>query len=534
MRKLLVIGLDAATWRVMMPLIEQERLPNLQELVEEGTWGTLRSTIPPMSPLAWTSIATGVNAGKHGIYDFVAQDHGTYEVASVNLSHLTQPTIWDIFHVYGRKVGVVNFPLAFPPPNVESFFISGIGSPEQAVYAYPPELDTYLKSRGYRIHPRLRAHDGAKAYFDEVKALTKIQSELTIKLMKQWDWELLWVVFQGLDWVQHYLWDSDINGNNGVEAFYCYMDHVVGQLLEDAGDDWNIILLSDHGFRKIRAEIHLNNILEEWGYLEQGKTSRKSVRGIDKTFLKKGWELGGKLPQALRRRMKQYMPGAIRSDLRELQRSERLRLQETIAWEETRAFSFGYGGRVYIHKKMKYSQGTVTAEEYESLREEIITRLRSLKNPQTGEPVVGEIFRKEDVYIGDQLENAPDIVFTPSDFAYSVYGAFGDAWFHQSRDRVADHDMEGILIMKGKYIRRGVEIDADVVDITPTLLYLHELPILSSMDGRVLREALTEELLNGRQMQAIDSLKLDDKLRYTYDDAEQQDIEERLRDLGYL
>ena len=210
-----------------------------------------------------------------------------------------------------------------------------------------------------------------------------------------------------------------------------------------------------------------------------------------------------------------------------------MRLHQMIDWDQTRAFSFGYMGRIYIHTKGKYPQGTVGTDEYEKLREEIIAQLRSLRDPETGDPVVGEVFRKEEIYIGDQLENAPDIIFTPSDFAYAVYGDFGDAWFCHLRDRVADHDMEGILIMKGKDISRGVNLNAEVVDIAPTLLYLHGLPVLEDMDGRVLQEAFTKELTKKREVKTIKEVPIRSSEERLGEKA-QEEIEKRLRELGYL
>jgi predicted AlkP superfamily phosphohydrolase/phosphomutase len=530
--KTLVIGLDAATWRIMNPLIKQGKLHNIATLMKDGASGKLRSTIPPMTPLAWTSIITGVNPGKHGIYDFVTQDPKTYRVVPINYSYLTQPTIWDIFKAYGRKVGVVNFPLAFPPPKVDSFFISGLGSPEHEIYSYPPELDEYQKSCGYRIHPRFSPNKGTKRYFNEVKDLTEIQCDITIKLMKQWDWELLWVVFQGLDWIQHYLWNTTIDGENAVEAFYCYMDSIVGQLLKHVENDWNIVILSDHGFRMIKSEIHLNNILEKWGYLMRAEIPKELTKGIRASIFKAVWKLGQKLPVNLKQRLKQRIPKVIYSNLRELQ-NEQLRLHEVIKWNRTRAFSFGYMGRIYIHRKGKYSQGIVTSREYEELREEIIAQLKSLKDPETGKPMIGEIFRKEEIYSGDHLESAPDIVFNPFDFAYMVYGDFSDVWFHHSQVRIADHDMEGIIIMKGKNIRQGAIINCDVVDVTPTLLYLHGLPLLKDMDGRVLQNILTKELIEKQKVRIVKVIP-QYNIKHKPSEEEHHEIQKRLRDLGYL
>ncbi len=534
-KKVIVIGLDAATWRIMMPLIEQRKLPNLQMLMNEGARGILRSTMPPMTPPAWTSIATGVNPGKHGIYDFVSQDQETYRIAPVNPSTMKRPTIWDLFNAHDKKVGVVNFPLTFPPPKVKSFFISGLGSPEDGMFAYPPELYMYLKSKGYRIYPRFGPQSGTERYFEEVKELTEIQCETAIELMRQWDWDLFWIVFQGLDWIQHYLWNATVSGENAVEAFYCYMDSVVGRLSQEAQDNWNIVILSDHGFRGIKAEIHLNNILEEWGYLKRTEKLPKGIVNKLRDFaLEVGWKLGKTFPSSLKQWTKQHLPETIRSDLRKIH-GKHSQLHTMIDWGQTTAFSYGYMGRIYIHEQDRYPQGRVAAgSEYESLREEIIARLRTLKDPETKRPIVSEIFRKEEVYTGNRLKDAPDILFNPLDFHYMIYGDFGYAWFHRPEGRVADHDMEGILIMKGKEIQQGVELSADAVDITPTLLYLYDLPLLSDMDGRVLQEAMPEELLGERQVQIIEVPEQIGTLRYAYSEAERRDVERRLHDLGYL
>ena len=261
----LVIGLDSATWSIMTPLIEQGRLPNLGRLMDSGVSGTLHSTVPPMTPSAWTSIATGVNPGKHGIYDFVAQDRETYHITPVNYSQLRRPAIWDIFNSYEKKVGIVNFPLAFPPPEVDSFFISGISSPQTGSFAYPAHLMNLLRESNYEIYPPSGLRRDARLYMDGVKRLTDIQVGVTLRLMRQEPWDLMLAVFMGADWVQHYLWNKEINGTSAIHDFYQYIDVKLGEMLSEAEDDWNIMVLSDHGAREIEGEIHLNRLLEEWG-----------------------------------------------------------------------------------------------------------------------------------------------------------------------------------------------------------------------------------------------------------------------------
>ena len=534
MSRTLVIGLDAATWRVMSPLIKQNKLPNIQYLIQQGVSGKLRSTVPPMTPPAWTSIITGVNPGKHGIYDFTKQDRDTYQIIPVEYWKMPQPAIWDIFNMQNKKVGVFNFPQAFPPPEIKSFFISGIFSPKKKDIAYPSELNKFLKSQGYRIYPRFEARNGVKRYFNEVKKLTEIQCRTALELMLTKEWDLFWIVFQGIDWIQHYLWSSSISGESAVAAFYGYMDKVVGSFLDHAEKDWNILILSDHGFQKINAEIHLNRILEKWGYLKRKEFPEKKAGIIKKKAVKTGWEIAQKCPFFIKQMIRRNITDGLRSEIKKVRR-EHLNLSKVVDWENTKAFSFGYMGRIYIHEKGKYSKGIVKkGVEYENLCEEIIEKLKTLQDPYTKAPIVGDIFHKKDLYSGEQLDYAPDIVFNSSNFEYMCYGDFGETWINPPAGRQADHDMNGIFVIKGNGIRENIKINAQVIDITPTLLYLQGLPVLKEMDGRVLKEVFNEKFKKGNKLQSVDSFSLRKRKKYQMTKKEQQNIEKRLKDLGYL
>ena len=210
-------------------------------------------------------------------------------------------------------------------------------------------------------------------------------------------------------------------------------------------------------------------------------------------------------------------------------------LHETIDWSQTRAFCFGYMGRIYIHLKDKYPQGVVgSGAEYDNLREEIIERLMSLRDPQSHKPVIGEIYRKEEIYSGCKLESAPDITFNPANFAYMVYGDFGDCWLQNTDCRVADHDMDGVIIMKGKHICPGISITADVADITPTLLYLHDMPLLEDMDGDIIRQAIDREFLSKQHIKTVKATSSCSPACYKMSKEEEGEVEKRLQDLGYL
>jgi len=172
--------------------------------------------------------------------------------------------------------------------------------------------------------------------------------------------------------------------------------------------------------------------------------------------------------------------------------------------------------------------------EYDKLREEIIGCLVSLKDPHTQEHVIGKIYRKEEVFWGEKLDTAPDILFDPADFRYMIYGDFGDCWLQNTDCRDADHDMDGVIIMKGKHICPGVKITADVMDIAPTLLYLHDLPLFEDMDGNVIRQALDHEFLAKQNIKTIKVTLSHNPTCYKMSEEEQREVEKRLKQLGYL
>lgn len=352
--------------------------------------------------------------------------------------------------------------------------------------------------------------------------------------MKRYDWELFWVVFQALDWIQHYFWNETIDGEDAVADFYCHIDYITGRFLQEIKDKWNVVILSDHGFHKIEGEIHINNLLEKWGYLKRVEPSPSLPRGAKHSLFKPGFALWNKLSSHIRRQIGNRIPASISAYLRELKHKS-LRRHQLIDWSKTQAFSFGYMGRIYIHTKEKYPHGTVSAVDgYAKLREEIIGKLKSLQDPHTGQDIIDKVFRKEEIYTGDQFHNAPDIVFIPSNYEYMFFGDFGADWYNLPRNRVADHDREGILIMRGKDIRQVRSVKAEAVDIVPTLLYLNDLPLLPDMDGHVLQEALVEELVSRREIRTEKYVLRKNDVDTLLKEDDQQEIEKRLRDMGYL
>ncbi|PYK24434.1 MAG: phosphodiesterase, partial [Verrucomicrobia bacterium] len=139
--KVVVIGLDAATWTVIRPWMAEGKMPNLAKLMKAGVSGTLESILPPITPPAWTSFMTGKNPGKHGIFHFVETEHGGYAMNYANATSRRSPTVWKLLNNAGYSVGTMNIPFTYPPEPLNGFQISGMDTPsETSPFIHPPEL----------------------------------------------------------------------------------------------------------------------------------------------------------------------------------------------------------------------------------------------------------------------------------------------------------------------------------------------------------------------------------------------------------
>src|SRR6059036_19158 len=143
--KVVVIGLDAATWTVIRPCMAEGKMPNLAKLMKAGVSGTLESILPPITPPAWTSFMTGKNPGKHGIFHFMEAQPGTYGLRYLNAASRRAKTVWRMLSDAGYTVGTMNIPFTYPPEQLNGFQISGMDTPsEKSPFIYPPELRSEL------------------------------------------------------------------------------------------------------------------------------------------------------------------------------------------------------------------------------------------------------------------------------------------------------------------------------------------------------------------------------------------------------
>ena len=140
MKRTLLVGLDAACWEYLDPLLKSGRLPAIQKLIDTGYRGTLTSTMPPWTPTAWSSLVTAKNPGKHGIFDMFWRRPGSYDFALTNATIRRGTPFWAYLNDAGVRVGLVNVPFTHPPVAIDGFILCGFGTPESAGdLTWPPE-----------------------------------------------------------------------------------------------------------------------------------------------------------------------------------------------------------------------------------------------------------------------------------------------------------------------------------------------------------------------------------------------------------
>lgn len=538
--KLMVIALDGATFDLIAPWAKEGELPNMSRLMNQGAYGTLLSTLPPITGAAWASFQTGVNPGRHGIFDWLTRAPNSYRLVPISSLNVKRKTLWEFLSEQGLRVGVIGVPVTYPMKPVNGFMISDLLTPQGANYTFPKELQRELEAQvRYKVAPE---HWRGRAYINEwlrgLKEGLVARKEAALYLMKRYDWDFLMVHFMETDSVQHQMWHL-IDGVprakyrtshmecNPILEIYRLADAAIGDILQQAKDA-TVFVISDHGFGPLHNNVYLNNWLLEHGYL--------ALKRNPSTLLKRAAFQLGLTPENLFPLAERLGVLKKNSNLSVGQIHDRLGkfflATQNINWKRTRAYSYGNVGQIYLNIKGREPQGCVEPQEAEKLINEIIGKLREFKNPETGERVIKEIYRKEEIYTGD-LTLAPDILFLPTD----GYMAIGTSEFVSNRSISPSfggsgwHRMEGIFIGAGAQIKQGQLPAMKLVDLFPTIAYALGLPIPADLDGRVFDALFREEVIAHQAKTFVpDETPAEDGLTPAWE----KEIKERLRALGYI
>ncbi|AIY90174.1 alkaline phosphatase family protein [Geoglobus acetivorans] len=506
MVRVIVIGLDGATWDLIKPWADKGELPTFKKLMENGSWGHLESTIPPVTCPAWVSMLTGKNPGKLGIYYFRQPDWDSLTMRFVNIKWDEYNPLWKILNSEGYATTIVNVPTVTPDPTgyLGAYVQCPImGSENVDQFAYPEYVRHLLKELDYERLVNGNPHTlGWDEYLNEVYTLVNKKIKLASKLFKKGGWELFFFTIFYTDQVMHFFWHymdknhprhiPDDKYKDAILNFFKFIDTSIEEFLYGLREDDILFLVSDHGHGPMHWEINYNVYFNNKGYLKfKNKYRRLFKLNFYKALAKLYRSPMGKLVDKI----------GILNKLKETKRREidtSIHAIDFIDWDNTLAYNPA-AGTIFINLKGREKYGVVSIDEYHTVRSEIINLLKELKDPRTNVNIVSTIWVKEDVYSGKYFDIMPDILIEPvGETFYGSYGLDSAKPFKLLSDPTpltySTHTRRGIFLAYGPGIKKGHKIEnAKIYDIAPTILHIFGLPIPNDMDGRVLMEIFEED-----------------------------------------
>ena len=356
--KTVIIGLDGVPFDMLKTFAEDGTMPNTAQLISQGIFKKMNSSIPEVSSAAWSSIITGSNPGTHGIFGFTDLRPKTYKICFPNFTSLKAPAFWQ--QSESQSV-IINVPSTYPVRQMNGVHISGFVSIDFEKSVYPPSLLPRLKDMDYRLDvDSQKAHRSIELFLDDVDETLNARIEAYKYLWERYDWQIFMLVFTGTDRLMHFLWSAYEDRNHQFHSFFLdhfrKIDKTIGEIASRISNDDLLVPLSDHGFERLDHDIYINYFLADQGFLKFKPGADLSLEAID---------------------------------------------------HGTKAFALD-PARIYINYKDKYPCGTVAISETEDVLSQLEDSFGSLKID--GKNVIRDTYRKQQLYTGPCTDNAPDMV----------------------------------------------------------------------------------------------------------------------------
>lgn len=549
-KKVLILGLDGAA----LPLIEKwaaaGELPNFARLMNEGVWGKLKSTPSFGSASAWPSFHTGLNPGRHGMFDFFYQEKNSYNMQWMTKRYFTGKTFWETASEQNVKSTILNLPVTYPAAPFKGYQIAGWMTPNSSAkgFTYPAELGSEIRdSLGKHIFsPSVKAEVNRGRYeaaFNSMQETFAYKLRLCRWMMEKYDTGIFAHAWIAHDQLGHYLWHLIDPGHPRYDAglaekydhialeVYKMSDRAIGELHGKFGG--NLIIMSDHGHGpNPLGEPHLKSLLKETGYMKMksgaGKQSSLFSRMVANTFD----VLQGLLGRPVKRFLIANFPGLLNFALTRQNLSD-------VEWGETTVYTFI---EPTVNLQGREPEGIVPPEEQDRILSEIEGILYSARDTRSGRKAIEKIYRKEDVYHGHYTENAPDLLIVwkadlvVESLELEYKGRKIVTKSHYADHRSGNHKPYGIFFAEGEAFRPGVRDDSvEIIDLCPLILHLAGCKIPGNLDGRIPEDVLSESFLRDNPPEYFE---IQDSCSAGHDDystpEEKAAAEKRLSDLGYM
>lgn len=463
MSRVLVVGLDSFS----PDLVERwlPELPNLRALMEGGLFGPLQSIIQPVTPAAWTAMISGRNCGHFGFTDFPYRVNHSYTDFKLVHSRLIRvPTLATMLPAAGRRALMVGVPISYPPIAIrDGVCVSCFMAPSlRRSITQPPELQAELlaqTSSPYLLDASLEGvPDSSEVDYDDlrrrIRELDRQRFDIARHLMTTKPWDLLFLVCMGPDRAGHYFlrfqdpahgaYRDDPRHQDAVRDQYRYCDQRLGELVELAGADTVVMVVSDHGIQRLDGKLNINDWLAANGFL------------------------------CLSEPLTTPTPLA----------------QAPVDWSRTRAWARGYGGQIYLNLRGREPQGCVDPAAADDLLTQLDEKLHELTTAD-GRRLRVTTVRRRSIYDGPEAERCPDLFVQIEELRYLTSDQVGHRQLVTPVAELgvdgASHAMNGFCALAGPGIPQlGRFAALHILDVAPTLLELLGVAPPGELEGRAM------------------------------------------------
>lgn len=460
-RRVFVIGMDCLTPQLVFEQWRDE-LPNLRRLMEQGLWGELESTIPPITVPAWSSMMSGKDPGVLGFYGFRNRADYSYDRMSIATSRaVKEDRVWDILSRDAKQVILVGVPQTYPPEPVYGQMITSFLTPStQSQYTYPPELKQEVEELvgEYILDVQNFRTEDKEWLLQQIYQMTDQRFAVVKHLAQTKPWRFFMYVEMGPDRLHHAFWKyadpqhpKHVPGSpfaNAIKDYYRHIDAQAGELLSLLDDDTIVLVVSDHGAKKMDGGICVNEWLRLEGYLVLKDQPS--------------------LPQGI-------VP---------LSKVE-------VDWSKTRAWGAGgYYARVFLNVQGREPHGVIPAADYKQARDELAAKLQAIPDPQ-GRDIHTRVYKPDEIY-RECKGIPPDLIVHFGDLFWRSVGSLGHDAIYTFENDIgpddANHAQHGVFILYDPRRKMGRRVDGlHVMDVAPTILNLFGLPVPADMQGEVIK-----------------------------------------------
>jgi len=458
MSKVFVIGLDCAEPTLMFDRW-RDQLPNFRRLMDHGVYGNLESCTPAITVPAWSVMTSSKDPGTLGIYGFRNRADHSYDKMNIATgSAVKEDRVWDILSRSGKQVNVIGVPGTYPPRPVNGCLVGCFLTPDISVnYTYPPEFKEEIKQwvGEYQVDVKDFRTDDKAYLLKQIYEMTETRCQLVKKMLVEKPWDFFMFVEMGVDRIHHGMWSytderhwryqPDNPFINSIRDYYIYLDREIGEMLDLLPPDTMVMVVSDHGAKCMDGGIAIN----EWLYRE------------------------GLLVLA---------DGAL-TKMTPLERVK-------IDWSKTKAWSSGgYYARIFMNVQGREPNGVIAPADYERERDELARRIIAIPGPN-GQDIGTKVFKPEEIY--HAVNNvAPDLIVYFGDLAWRSVGSLGLESIYTFENDTgpddANHAQQGMFILYDPTRDLGGRrMQAQIMDVAPTVLHYMGEPIPTDMQGKVI------------------------------------------------